>query len=503
MKKLMLILILGATALTLCAQINGNLQYIGDKAILHVWGSHYERGRAQGYLLGQSVLDVFDQFYYAMVVSSNPSYYNLLWNYYQEHFDTDPRLQTEAQGIIAGLQEAGLNLHHNGLARDLTADDLLQANSFLDMLLVRESFAAEPLELGCASLSSWGGATEQDSLLAGAAVITRFLDWTLYDVLMDNPLLIVHHPTEPDEQEWLSFAVPGWIGALSAATAAGTWASLNMGNTHPVIDTQGLDPVSLDLRRGLERQDYNGDGASDALDIYDALEDGNHLHGTIIHTLSEGPGGIISAVVENNNSGAVLRYPDQNGGLPANHLAATNHFRLLEYPVCCDRYANLQDSLYADSSMTAKRQWRVLSGAAGQQTNLAAIQFTPSTGYLLWSGASSSLPAYQSPALSLNAQTLFDYNVSLPDETHTPSLPKISCYPNPLISGGFLKLKSSQPILGLSLYNLRGQKVLTPAIATLSQDIELALPELQPGIYFLRLSLPAGRQSTRRLVLVR
>ena len=53
MKHWQLLLILFALALPLAAQVNGNLQYIGDKAILQVWGDHYQRGYAQGYLFAR------------------------------------------------------------------------------------------------------------------------------------------------------------------------------------------------------------------------------------------------------------------------------------------------------------------------------------------------------------------------------------------------------------------------------------------------------------------
>ena len=46
MRKLIPLLILIALTLPLCGQINGELQYIGPKAILQVWGTHFQRGIA-------------------------------------------------------------------------------------------------------------------------------------------------------------------------------------------------------------------------------------------------------------------------------------------------------------------------------------------------------------------------------------------------------------------------------------------------------------------------
>ena len=500
MKKLYISLILLALACAMAAQANGNLQQIGEKAILHVWGDHNQRGFAQGYLLGPQIMDVFDQFYYVSVAWNSPVNYAFLMDYYQQHFESDPRLESEAAGLIAGLQEAGTSLHHAGLGRDLTAADVMLSNAFLDMMLVRSAFTDDDLELGCSSLASWGVSTQQDSLLAGNAVITRFLDWTQTNVLIDNPLLTVHHPSEPDEQDWISIGFPGLLGGLTAISEAGVWASLNVGNDHYATDLQGLDPVMADLRRGIERVDLDGSGATNALDVCAAISAGNHHSGTIIHTLSEIGGERINIAAETNNSGTALRHYDQNGSLPGNHLAATNHFRLLAYPTCCTRYNAIIDSLPANPDMTAKRQWNLLSGAAGMETNLAAVQYVPSTGAIIWSSATLSQPAYQRPALSFTISELFSYTVDASDELIPPARPSVSCYPNPATTGGEINLKGPAGLDRVELFNLRGQQVFSQTLAAGRSQHSLRLPQLRTGLYLLRISGPRG-SFARKLVI--
>lgn len=502
MRKLIPLLILIALTLPLCGQINGELQYIGPKAILQVWGTHFQRGEAQGYFLADPIMEVFDQFYYLWVAQYNPVFYNYLMNYYQEHFDTDPRMLSEAQGVIAGISAAGVSLYHSGLQRDLTAEDLLLSNAFLDMSQIRGSYGSEPLELGCSSLSSWGVSTQQDSLLQGSAVITRLLDWTQISTLIANPVLIVHHPAEADEQTWLNFTFPGLIGALSALSSAGTWASLNVGNDHYATNTQGLDPVFFDLRRGIERLDLNYDDVSNPLDVFASLNAGNHLSGTIIHTLAEQDGDVQTVVIETNNSGTALRYFDNNGNLPGNHLAATNHFRWLVNPTCCNRYDNIQDSLYANHNVTAKRQWNVLTGAAGLETNLAALQYTPSTGNLLWASALTGLPAYQNPAISLNANTLFSYNVSADDTAIPAPALSLQLYPNPLARGGTLNLKSGTSFDRCEVFNLRGQKVWSRILDQRGANVSLDLPDFPAGLYLLKVSDGQGSGASKKLLVV-
>lgn len=488
------------------AQANGALTQMGGKSILQVWGNHYQRGHAQGYFLGEGVLEIFNDYYFTMVVFSSPTHYNYLWDYYQQHFNLHPRMYSEAQGLIAGMQDAGLNVYHDALQRDLNADDVMLVNSIVDMIQVRGAFAGEDeLELGCASLSSWGVSTQQDSLLAGSSVITRFLDWSQNSALIANPVLVVHHPSESDEQPWMSFTFPGLLGALTAISESGVYASLNMGSEHYAANTNGVDPVLFSIRDGIEKADYNGDGAHNPMDVYHAIDDDLQHSGTIIHTLFENSGQTTSFVVETKNSATALRYYNQGGNLPGNNLAATNHFRVLSSGICCTRYANIQDSLYTNPHVNAKRQWNVLSGAAGLETNLSAIQYTPSTGIILWSTAIDALPAYSSPAITLNKDQLFSFTVSNSDDYVSQVPAGISIYPNPLKSGSSLSVNSDKSISSAALYNVRGQMLAKMETRGVSGSFSLSsMPENLPtGIYLLRFDIAGQSPIHKKLMIVK
>lgn len=440
------------------AQVNGELSTVNGKSVLKVWGTHYERGYAHGYLLSAQIMTVFQDYYYTMMAFSDPQHYDTLWSYYQEHFSIDPRFEAEFNGMIAGMYDAG-HLYHPGLGRNLTAEDLQLANAVVDMSQIREG---SPLDLGCASLASWGISTEQDLNLAGASVITRFLDWSQNSALIANPLLIVHYPSEPDEIRWASFTYPGFIGALSAVTENHSFASLNMANDHTVTDPDGLQPVLLSVRRGLERTDWNSDGVYDSDDLYASVSAANSLSGTLIQNLAERNGYFHASVIETNNTNTVRRLYNQSGNLPGRHIAATNHFRILTSGTCCTRYYNIQDSLYTDPNISAKRQWRVLSGAAGMENNLMAIQYIPTTGYILWSTATLSAPAYSLPGLVLDTATLFQHPVTASDPLlPTPGISIIN-YPNPFNPSTTISYSLSlDSDVSIEIYNQKGQLVKT------------------------------------------
>jgi hypothetical protein len=460
-KMIYVMLLLLALSAGLFAQVNGELTIVEGKKIVHVWGNHYQRGYAQGYLLSQPILQIFDEYIFQIVAMGNPTIYNAVVAFFQDSFEVEYKYHSEAQGIIDGMQAAGSVLYISELGRTLTSDDLLTFNSIPDIYPYFSNIGYD-LNVGmyCASLSSWGTATQADTLLAGDAVITRFLDWDMDDALVGNPIMIVSHPSEPDEQKTINFGYPGLMGMLSGINESGTSAFLNMGNVHSTGNVTGLHPMLLSIRNGLESADYNDDGNADIMDVYNAIAYENYLSGTIVHALSENPQPSAGIIEANNVSGVMMRTNAFADDIPGMNLAATNHFRMLTSPVCCTRYVNIADSLYTNGDVSAKRQYAILSGAAGQDNNMMAIQFTPSTGRILWANASLAEPAFDNSATALNSNELFSYAVSASDDVITPVPPTLRVYPNPAQSFAFITLQGSEKRdAKVEVFNLKGQKI--------------------------------------------
>ncbi len=503
-QKIILTILMLAIAITIFAQANGSLNQFGEKKILTVWGDHYQRGYAQGYYLAPQIQQVFQDFYWTMFCFSNLPYYNLLWGYYMEHFNPDPRMISEASGLVAGMIASGQNMYHAGIGRDIAFEDILLLNSAYDMVSVRGATSGKnDLELGCASLSSWGNATAADSLLAGDSVITRYLDVSQNTAFINNPLIVVHHPSETDEQKWINFTMPGFIGSLTAISESRVFASLNTGAENDTSNIDNLSPILFDLRRGIERIDYDQSGSSHPMDIYASIAAQNNLSATIIHTLAETGDTVYSSVIERMNGAIANRLYNQSGNLPTHHLAATNHFRVLSSGTCCTRYAIIQDSLYTNPNITAKRQWQVLSGAAGLETCLLAMQFTPSTGEIIWASATLTEPAYLRPGITLSTDYLFTNPVSNEDLLATPVLPKFSVYPNPIRKGSEVKLHSSEALAQVEVYNLKGQKVISFMPEGKAGIVSLpgAWDKLPRGIYLIRGKTQEGKIRNAKMVL--
>ena len=511
MKYLLILLsLLLVAAFPLGAQVNGVLTEVEGKTILKVWGDHYERGYAQGSLLGSRLLNIMDEYFYHSVCGNSSQTYNYILNYYNARFVVNTSYTTEATGVMEGIAAAGNSLWHNGLNRNLNATDLLLVNAIVDLSPLRNDIMdGEDLELGCSSLSSWGDATLDDPVLQGSLIHTRMLDWSPHATLVANPLLVVHFPSETTEQAWASFTYPGLLGALSAINFHGSAAFLNMGNSHGGSNFAGMNPILLTIREALEKQDYNGDNLFNRQDMQDALTGNVFRAGTIIHTIWDQNPGEEPVVFECNNYGTWARTQNDVSGLPHDHLGATNHFRLMIDPAYCYRYANLITALAADSLLTIAEHRPLLSTAAGVGTNLMTIQFIPITGQVSWSTATPENPAYLEAETILNTSQIFTFPTSNQDSQLSPGL-SLSSYPNPMRNGGSILLKleeNANPLL--EIYNLRGQLIRSfrPGIMERG-DHEISWDGRdqngQPtasGIYLLKLSTPRGSISRRLLVI--
>ncbi len=478
--------------------VNGQLSQIGNKYILKVWGTHYERGYAMGYLLAPNIMNVFSNYFYTIVTGANPNTYEYYLNLHRNNFNTDSRFSDEASGLRDGMFASGYSMYHSGLQRNLNLDDILFVNAIVD---ITGFMNGKDPELGCSSISSWGVSTSLDPQLQGDLVISRLLDWSPNDALLANPLLVIHYPAETDEQKWMSFTYPGLIGALSAITESGSAAFLNMGNIHNHPDPTNLTNVLFDIRKGMERYDLDGDEQHTPEDLFYSLANGHHVGGTIIHSVQQWADSCQAAIIETNNTGTMRRGQDQYSGLNGDNLAATNHFRKLYSPVPCYRYSRMIDSLSVNPQVSAERQLTVLKGAGGVPQNLMLIHYQPSTGQILWSVAMSGNPAYSQTPLFLDAAELWTQQSPVSDEL----IPQVNLspqvYPNPLKCGQTLKLETCESIKQVCIYNLKGQIMLQ---AQNPWELEFELParnsNLSSGVYFLKAETANGRILTSKFV---
>jgi len=461
MKKIILFLIfLFSISTILSAQIvNGDTLTVEGKKILKIWGTHQERGYAYGFLMGDEIKEIAEDYIIGYVFNNSSFLYENFRSYVLAHYEIEEKYHTEMEAMVSGIIDSGVDIYSSVLDRELDAFDILCANCIVDMSGM--NMFNPDITFGCSSLSSWGESTIVDPNLFGSLIITRNMDWTPHQSLLDNHLLVVNFPSEEDEVPWFSFTFPGMIGVLSGINQNGIAALMNMGNIDTANYEENLHPIFLSIRNGIEMNDYDNNSINDQFDVYQAIEDELHLSGSIIHCVNEESGIVVEC---NNVSGTVYRDDTDNTVIPVNNLAATNHFRELYAPVYCYRYDNISDSLNADPNISVERSWNLLSGAAGVTTNLHTIQFAPTLNLIKWSTAKPGYPAHTLPPTLFDLEELFTPVTAVNPEINSEEL-VLHSYPNPFTSETtiFFQFSSEQNQQNeqtkLEIYNLKGQKV--------------------------------------------
>jgi len=86
MKSIVLTILILTLSLNGIAQVNGVLEDHHGKKVLTVWGTHYERGYAHGYLLGNEVKTVFENYIINYVCSGSAFIYNTMHSFFVNNY---------------------------------------------------------------------------------------------------------------------------------------------------------------------------------------------------------------------------------------------------------------------------------------------------------------------------------------------------------------------------------------------------------------------------------
>jgi len=348
------------------SEYNGRMRTKGppSQKYLLVWGSHYQRGYAQGYLLGEEAMANLARFAIGNtslhMVSPGQYEYGAL-PYFRLFFSTPQKYQDEALGMIHGCLAKGVDLFHQALGRDITVEDILCLNSLCDF--------------GCSSISGWGESTVHDDTLQGGLIIARDLDYSTgqYTSLGNTSVIIAHAPDSPDEQKFVSISMAGIFGCLSGVNEHGVGLCCDYGynNDTTYIPPSSLVAYILSCRNAIEIADPDSNGVNDIYDIKQAIDDSTSLRCWDVHVFSpyDANHPVPAGILEMNNTGDSLRLVSDNIIAPLIasdwNLCVTNHERVLYPPVYCYRYQVMADSLNNDLHLDTQRAIAIENAVAG------------------------------------------------------------------------------------------------------------------------------------------
>ena len=171
--------------------------------VLHLWGTPYEMGHAQGTALKEDVEYIFDEF---------PSYIDSQIEQYIGWLPKDIKKIIETDGVQAALDFTIL------LTSEYTPQHFKDEIRGLADALGKDYAAVYRLQMfpaliqaACSMAGAWGQATPNGNL-----VQLRALDWGINVPFRKKPLLTVYHPNSDNGKPFVSWTWPGFLGSITA-----------------------------------------------------------------------------------------------------------------------------------------------------------------------------------------------------------------------------------------------------------------------------------------------
>ncbi len=356
---------------------NGYLHEVDGQRVLHVWGTHYEMGYAQGAVLGGEIIDMMHGYILELLP---PVLYEALHVVVPLLFSMPDEYLDEAQGIIDGIYAGNAQTFITPLGREIDVNDLLLCNAVADIGA-----------MGCSTQLAWGDATMNDPMLAGEAALVRDLDWTTAGpdpfLLPKGTVVIVYTPAESSEHSVAMVTFPGYFGCLSCMNDQGASVAVNIGhNGIPLWENDfahGYTPIGLSIRQALHEIDANGDGVENLDDIIDFVGSARRSGAIVVNIAMpyESGAGDAPVILEVDNQGEAVRIPADEPDLPSNVLISTNELRKLRPSKGCYRYDILSEELIAhEGPMSLDYMWE-LEGMVVQDyflsTTVQTMYFIP------------------------------------------------------------------------------------------------------------------------------
>ncbi len=464
--------------------VNGEIvSDTGNIQVVKVWGTHYERGYAYGYLCGTNIFSVFTNFILPNYGSLMPLAKAIIAN--EALFSIDPEYVTEGKGVLDGMGAIGID------TTGLSYLDLFVVNFMTDLL---GFYPTKGITQNCSSLMDWGDATFGTDL-NGKSVIAHHVDTSPLDTnITSNQVIVIHIPSETDEQPWILTGTAGQMVASQALNMNGVVAFLNTVNGFTAEMNKAYEPVTLAIRKGLEKIDYNNDGKQNVNDIRDALlsNTNGYAAGFIVSALapaSEGEDSLIALVAElaPQQPYITFRYNNFADNIDGDNLYAANSMiKRNSAHLYCSRYMNVSNEInnvFNGVNIGTMDNWDIMKTQSIQSTNLQFIQVVPEDCILKMAISHNGNPAYQFEPQEFNFCELFlmENEPILTDNKYT-----ICMFPNPVSDKLFIDLNHYQENhQTIDIFDMTGQ--LRSSKLNTSSKCIVNTSGLESGVYIVKI----------------
>jgi len=482
MKRFLPVFVLAVLSFHILNAQNINGVIISDSAnltVIKVWGTHEERGFACGFLLGEQISDMVTGYMLPAFGSYMTAARQIIID--GEDINIDQEYIDESVAVIEGMNAAGNNY------ADIDYIDGLVFNAFLDIVKLLGMSSDGP---GCSSLMSWGDATLGTGL-DGKSVISRHLDWTPHPTLINNQVMVIHIPSEEDEQPFVIIGFAGQMSVLSGfnqnlAVFQHMMSDFTAASVHGV----GFEPVWLTLRKAIEKLDFNNDGINNTLDVVDAIDANpmGYADGYIITALARSTAvhdSLIALVAEVAPQEPLLTfrsnsYPDN---VPGDNLYAANYeIKRNNHNHYCPRYNAVVNALGTGTGIGQDENWAIMRDYSNSLSgNIQFMQFIPETDLFRISVHRDGSPAYLKPPVEFIISELLYYPVGLPAIN---LYPEVYLYPNPAGNEILIRFNKQDKGGAYRIYSMEGDLLILGEIVDEYQSVKVK--DLSPGIYFFK-----------------
>jgi hypothetical protein len=428
MRKIFITLLLALFAYTAPAQVNGIiLSDTGNLCVVKVWGNHYERGFAYGYLCAAKIKSIYEGYYKQYY----GDYLGLAHDVVSSglFLKIDSIYFTEARGVLAGMDSAGITVD------SMDYIDLVASNCLLDLM----NALSKETGMGCSSLMSWGAATLGTNL-NGHSAITRHLDWQTDPELIANQVIVAHIPSETNEQPWIMIGFAGQISVLSGVNEhIGVFQHMLSDFSGSPVPSTLYEPIWFSLRKALEVNDYNNDSKYDTKDVHDVLaaNTNGYADGYIICTLGKSTAAnntLIAEVAEIAPAAPFLTFRDSYlaDSIKGDNLYAANYeIKRNNHYHFCQRYNATIVGLKNGDSIGMDQNWNILttySVSANPMSNIQTMQYLPEEDLLRLAVQKHGYGAYQNAPDEWSVSGLLSHPASILAE---PASMTLSLWPSP------------------------------------------------------------------------
>ncbi len=255
--------------------------------VMVVWGSHYEMGYAQGYLLSDYMIDGMEQI---------KSYLGPLYSAVRSSMDETTWKPDEIEDELDGMLQALEDTHPD---YDVDKLDIKVANTFGDWAY----------GIACRSHSCWGNFTSDPV----NTLSTRRLDYSIPMEGAYHHVLCAWDPDDGDPQ-WVNLAWPGYVTCVTGVNEFGTLTSL-----HDYNSSVG-NPAPLSMPRCVAARyaltlPTAPDLSQHAVQVYTELQNYEAYTGSFInYYVPDGWGGVITCSRPGGFYDLRMPHPDYFGG---------------------------------------------------------------------------------------------------------------------------------------------------------------------------------------------